>query len=540
MSKSIKTRDIIKDVKSIDKALIAGERIRDISAKTKDKIEENTQSQHASPRDYAISKVNENTEHFINKTGIEAKIQTQKGYRLVKERRKRKKAYKDNEITESSSNKIKTKEPAQKNIKTSGSKTKKDIKASKANIKNTKSSGKAIKNTSKTNIKTSQQLAKQSTIKSKQISKESYHTVKTIGRKSWAVSKKGVGAVKRIIDTTRTVLAFLCSVGWIAILIILMIALIGGIFMTGSSSTGSGNQLSQEVIEYTPIIQKYADEYEIPHFVNALQAIMMQESGGKGTDPMQPSECSFNTKFPNTPNAITEPEYSIQVGVQNFADCLKRANCTDPLDIPLLSLAMQGYNFDNDYIEWAVKNFGAYSQGNAKMFADEQARKHGWSSYGDPEYVPHVMRYYQFASLGTSNSKLVNIALSQVGNQGGTPYWSWYGYKERVEWCACFVSWCAYQSGDLNITIPKFSAVKDGIKYYQNKGLWRDKNYIPKTGDLIFFDWQQDGISDHVGIVKKVENNIIYTIEGNSNDQCKQNTYRIHHKVIYGYGSNLK
>ena len=535
MSKSIKTRDIIKNVKSIDKALIAGEHIRNISAKTKEHIEENTQSQYTSPDDYAIKKVNENAEHFINKTSIEAKIQTQKGYRLVKERRKRKKAYIDNEITESSSNKIKTKEPAQTNIKTSGSKTKKDIKASKSNIKNTKNSGKAIKNTSKTTIKTSQELAKQSAIKSKQISKESYHTVKIIGRKSWTVSKKGISTVKRIIDTTRTSLAFLCSVGWIAILIILLIALIGGIFMTGSSSSGSGNQLSQEVIEYTPIIQKYADEYEIPHFVNALQAIMMQESGGKGTDPMQSSECSFNTKFPNTPNAITEPEYSIQVGVQNFADCLKRANCTDPLDIPLLSLAMQGYNFGNGYIEWAVKNFGAYSQGNAKVFADEQAREHGWNSYGDPEYVPHVMRYYQFASLGTSNSKLVNIALSQVGNQGGTPYWSWYGYKERVEWCACFVSWCAYQSGDLNITIPKFSAVKDGIKYYQNKGLWGDKNYIPKTGDLIFFDWQQDGISDHVGVVEKVENNIIYTIEGNSNDQCKQNTYRISSNIIYGF-----
>lgn len=535
MSKSIKTRDIIKNVKSIDKALIDGEHIRNISAKTKEHIEENTQSQYTSPDDYAIKKVNENAEHFINKTGIEAKIQTQKGYRLVKERRKRKKAYIDNEITESSSNKIKTKEPAQTNIKTSGSKTKKDIKASKSNIKNTKNSGKAIKNTSKTTIKTSQELAKQSAIKSKQISKESYHTVKIIGRKSWTVSKKGISTVKRIIDTTRTSLAFLCSVGWIAILIILLIALIGGIFMTGSSSSGSGNQLSQEVIEYTPIIQKYADEYEIPHFVNALQAIMMQESGGKGTDPMQSSECSFNTKFPNTPNAITEPEYSIQVGVQNFADCLKRANCTDPLDIPLLSLAMQGYNFGNGYIEWAVKNFGAYSQGNAKVFADEQAREHGWNSYGDPEYVPHVMRYYQFASLGTSNSKLVNIALSQVGNQGGTPYWSWYGYKERVEWCACFVSWCAYQSGDLNITIPKFSAVKDGIKYYQNKGLWGDKNYIPKTGDLIFFDWQQDGISDHVGVVEKVENNIIYTIEGNSNDQCKQNTYRISSNIIYGF-----
>lgn len=539
MSKSIKTRNIIKDVKSIDKALIAGEHIRNISAKTKEHIEENTRSQYVSPDDYAINKVNENTEHFINKAGIETKIQTQKGYRFVKERRKRKKIYTDNEINgATSSNKVKIKEPTQKHIKTSVSKTKKDVKTAKQNIKNTESSGKAIKNTSKTTIKTSQELAKQSAIKSKQISKESYHTIKTIGRKSWAVSKKGVSAVKTIIDTTRTALAFIYSVGWIAILIILLIALIGGIFMTGSSSSGNGNQLSQEVIEYTPVIQKYADEYEIPHFVNALQAIMMQESGGKGNDPMQSSECSFNTRFPNTPNAITEPEYSIQVGVQNFADCLKRANCTDPLDIPLLSLAMQGYNFGNGYIEWAIKNFGAYSQGNAKVFADEQARKLGWSSYGDSEYVPHVMRYYQFASLGTSNSKLVNIALSQLGNQGGIPYWSWYGYNNRVEWCACFVSWCAYQSGDLDITIPKFSAVKDGIKYYQNKGLWRDKNYIPKTGDLIFFDWQQDGISDHVGIIEKVENDIIYTIEGNSNDQCKQNTYKMNSNIIFGFGIN--
>lgn len=539
MSKSIKTRNIIKDVKSIDKALIAGEHIRNISAKTKEHIEENTRSQYVSPDDYAINKVNENTEHFINKAGIETKIQTQKGYRFVKERRKRKKIYTDNEINgATSSNKVKIKEPTQKHIKTSVSKTKKDVKTAKQNIKNTESSGKAIKNTSKTTIKTSQELAKQSAIKSKQISKESYHTIKTIGRKSWAVSKKGVSAVKTIIDTTRTALAFIYSVGWIGILIILLIALIGGIFMTGSSSSGNGNQLSQEVIEYTPVIQKYADEYEIPHFVNALQAIMMQESGGKGNDPMQSSECSFNTRFPNTPNAITEPEYSIQVGVQNFADCLKRANCTDPLDIPLLSLAMQGYNFGNGYIEWAIKNFGAYSQGNAKVFADEQARKLGWSSYGDSEYVPHVMRYYQFASLGTSNSKLVNIALSQLGNQGGIPYWSWYGYNNRVEWCACFVSWCAYQSGDLDITIPKFSAVKDGIKYYQNKGLWRDKNYIPKTGDLIFFDWQQDGISDHVGIIEKVENDIIYTIEGNSNDQCKQNTYKMNSNIIFGFGIN--
>lgn len=419
MRKSIKTRDIIKDVKSIDKALIAEERIRNISSKTKECIEENTHSQDTSPNTYAINKVNKNAEHFINNANIKAKIQTQKGFKFVKERRKCKKVYTDNELNKAtSSDKIKTKEPSQKNITALNSKIKKDIKTTKSSIKNTKSSGKAIKSTSKTTIKTSQELTRHFAMKSTQMSQESYHTIKTVGRKSWSATKKSIGTVKRMIDTSRTALAFLCSIGSIAIFIILLITLIGGFFMIGSSSNGSDNQLSQEVIEYTPIIQKYADEYEIPHFINAIQAIMMQESGGKGTDPMQSSECSFNTRFPNTPNTITEPEYSIQVGVQNFADCLKRANCTDPLDIPLLSLAMQGYNYGNGYIEWAIKNFGAYSQGNAKVFADEQARKHGWSSYGDSEYVPHVMRYYQFASLGTSNSNLVNIAISQLGNQG--------------------------------------------------------------------------------------------------------------------------
>lgn len=137
--------------------------------------------------------------------------------------------------------------------------------------------------------------------------------------------------------------------------------MVGGIFMTNSSNNGAGTQLSTEVTAYTPVIQKYADKFEIPHFVNVIQAIMMQESGGKGNDPMQASECSYNQKYSNTPNDITDVEYSIQVGIQNFANCLKQADCTDPLDVALLSLALQGYNFGHGYISWAVKNFSAYS-----------------------------------------------------------------------------------------------------------------------------------------------------------------------------------
>lgn len=550
MSKNIKTKDIIKDIKAIDKVAVAGERIRNITAKTKDQIQESSDSQYANPHDYATSKVTSHAEHFTNQAMIETKIQTQKTYRYIKEKRRRKSDERPKSVndvksvdkegldkTESNPSKIRTKETIDKDIKTTDRKSQKIRKSSdRKSIKVSSKSGKTAKETSKVAIKTSQETAKQVAIQSAKASKESHHVVKQIGRRSYSAVKNTVNVAKRAIEATRTAFALLCSIGWVAILIILLIAMIGGIFMTGSSSNGEGNQLSKEVIAHTATIQKYADEYEIPHFVNTLQAIMMQESGGKGNDPMQSSECAYNKKYPNTPNAITDPEYSIQVGVQNFADCLKQAQCSDPLEISTLSLALQGYNYGNGYISWALKNFGAYSQGNAKVFSDEQARKHGWSSYGDPEYVPHVLRYYQFAELGTSNSKLVNIASSQLGNEGGTPYWSWYGYDERVEWCACFVSWVAYQSGDLDVTIPKFAAVVDGVKWYKAKGQWQNRNYTPKEGTIIFFDWENDGTPDHVGIVEKIEGNIIYTIEGNSNDQCRQNTYSIGSNVIYGYG----
>ena len=570
MSKDIKTKNSIKDIKSIDKAAIAGERIRIATAKTKDRFEEQTDTQYDSPHEYATSQVSSHAKHYTNKTVVETKIQSQKIHQYakykIKTRKEKQKVIADDEIISESgsyassaraisnspqldssevekpqirNSKIKTKEPVQKDIKSTDRKSKKGLKKSdKSAVKSIQKGGKSIKETSKMSIKTSQEIAKQSVIKSVKTSKESYHTVKELGRKSINAVKKTANAAKRTIEATRTAIAFICSIGWIAILIILLIALIGGVFMTGSSNNGEGNQLSTEVIAHTATLQKYANEYEIPHFLNALQAIMMQESGGKGNDPMQASECPFNKKFPNIPNGITNPDYSIKVGVQNFAECLKQSNCIDPLDIPSLSLALQGYNFGNGYIDWALKNFGAYSQGNAKVFSDEQAHKHGWSNYGDPEYVPHVLRYYQFSGIGASGSKLVDIATSQIGNQGGTPYWSWYGYKERVEWCACFISWVAYQSGDLDITIPKFAAVVDGVKWYRDKGKWQDRNYIPKSGDIIFFDWEQDGTPDHVGIVEKVEDGIIYTIEGNSNDQCRKKAYTLKHAVIYGYGVN--
>lgn len=137
--------------------------------------------------------------------------------------------------------------------------------------------------------------------------------------------------------------------------------------------------------------------------------------------------------------------------------------------------------------------------------------------------------------------ELVSVALSQLGNVGGEPYWSWYGFESRVEWCACFVSWCANECGYIDAgLIPKFSLCTDGVNWFKSKNAWIDGSEVPFPGMIIFFDWAsdgQDGDADHVGIVERVENGTVITVEGNSGDSCRQNHYQVGYYEILGYGT---
>ncbi|MCI9442943.1 MAG: CHAP domain-containing protein [Ruminococcus sp.] len=195
-----------------------------------------------------------------------------------------------------------------------------------------------------------------------------------------------------------------------------------------NSSQGS-EPVSQDVLDYTPVIQQYVREYGIPDYVQVIQTIMMQESRGQGTDPMQASECPFNTRYPNSPNGITDPKYSIQ-----------------------------------------------------------------------------------------------------VGNEGGEKFWSWYGFSQREKWCA---NQCGLIASG---AVPKFAFCPAGVEWFQSNGKWKDNSYSPAAGTVIFFDWNGDGVSDHVGIVEKCENGRVYTVEGNSNDRVQQSIYTLGSNLIMGYG----
>ena len=427
---------------------------------------------------------------------------------------------------------IKVKPEAEKTIKEAGNRTVKIaprvVKASPVSSQKVKTQAVLQKKQALKSMKAARE-AKRAAMHSVQTAKQS---AKATGRGLKAMAEAAAHAVKAAFA------ALMAGGGAVLVVLILIVGIIGGAAFLGNSQ--SSEALSAEVLAHTPAIQKYASEFGIPEYVPAIQAIMMQESGGRGTDPMQASECPYNTQYPNTPGAIQDADYSIKVGIQYYADCVREAGCESPQDMDKLKLSWQGYNYGNGYISWALEKFGGYSEANALQFSQEQAAAHGWSGYGDPEYVPHVMRYYSgggwFAGL-FGNGQLVTIAKSQLGNEGGEKFWSWWGFTERQEWCACFVSWCADQAGLIQKeAVPKFSVCTDGVAWFQAKGKWQSGGSVPTPGTIIFFDWDHDGASDHVGIVESCDGTTVHTIEGNSGDAVKQNSYTVNSQSILGYG----
>jgi len=517
----IKLREVKKGtIKTLDRAAVGAEKIKNVQAKTREVALYSERHDKTSPQVYATDNISqavrsssEKTFEKANLIGRKSIIETKKNF--IKMRNSKTVLQSRNMRRSSFPGESRKVEPAIKGLS----------QRKNAGVSSVRISKRAKKDARKHAIKTAKNTRK----KGNNIAKAGKKTAKGIAK----AVRKAASAVKALVTAV-------IALGWIAVVIIVICCLFGAAFyFFGDSSSASFEPVSPEVESYSPVISKYAKEYGIPEYTELIKAVMMQESGGKGNDPMQASECGYNKKYSKKPNGITDPKYSIQCGIQNLAACLKEAKCKNPLDMDRIRLSLQGYNYGNGYIAWAIKRDGGYTVENASAFSDEQAKKYGWKSYGDKQYVAHVLRYYPYGSynIGVGNKVIVQVAAKQLGNKGGKKFWSWYGFNSRVEWCACFVSWCADQCGYIKSgTLPKFAAVGDGIRWFKNKGQWQGKNYSPKSGDIIFFDWQGDGRPDHVGIVEKCDGKTVTTIEGNSSDACNRRSYSVGGSVIYGYG----
>ncbi|MEK5586577.1 bifunctional lytic transglycosylase/C40 family peptidase [Paenibacillus sp. FSL P2-0536] len=144
---------------------------------------------------------------------------------------------------------------------------------------------------------------------------------------------------------------------------------------------GGTAKVTESVLRWKPIVVKYAIANGIEAYVPYILAQIQQESSGELLDLMQ---CSESLGLP--PNSITDPEYSINKGVQYFADGLKLAKYD-------VKIALQAYNFGHGFVNYAVKR-GGYTKEVAKSYSKMMSERNGSTGYGDVNYVDNVMQYY--------------------------------------------------------------------------------------------------------------------------------------------------
>lgn len=270
------------------------------------------------------------------------------------------------------------------------------------------------------------QLAKSSSRKvsgivQKQIQKQRMKKdVKQAAKASQQATKTGIKAMKESIKKigsvmSKAVTAMLTNpVTWIVLLVALIIGIVGGIIglIVGGAGAAENEdassyqaQVTPQVEAYRELVEQYCEKYEIEDYVDLCLAMIQQESSGNPPDVMQTEQSYYNINPP-----IDTPEESIDCGTHELADCLKKAKCKDSSDINAIKLAIQGYNFGNGYIDWAIKNYGSYSRDNAVIFSNKMKEQLHVSGYGDVDYVPHVLRYY----IANPETKISNASADKI------------------------------------------------------------------------------------------------------------------------------
>ena len=455
---------------------------------------------------------------------------------------------------------IKTVERTERTIKQSARSTgRTSVKTAQATMKSSEKAIKTAEQTSKAAIKTAQASAKtaqksaQAAAKAAQKSAEAVRaTAKAAATAAKAVAKAVASAVKAIIAAVKELSAAIAAGGWVVVAVIVLICLIGlivascfGIFFS-SEDKNDGGQTMAEVVreindEYTAKLEEIKnsnphDDLEMSGSRAVWKEVLAVYAVKTTTDPDDPQEvASMSDKKKELLKNIFWDMNVISYSTSTYTETeLVETDdgegniVTEEVEVTKTRLTITvthktaaemaaDYGFNADQLE----------QLNELLSAEYDSL---WSAvlYG----------------VTSSDDAIVAVALSQLGNVGGQPYWSWYGFSSRVAWCACFVSWCADQCGYIDAgVIPKYAGCVYGVQWFKDRGQWAGNDIEPAPGMIIFFDWDnkggsgpQDGLSDHTGIVEKVENGVVYTIEGNSSDSCRENHYVIGHYEILGYG----
>ncbi len=594
MGKGIKTRVAEKGIKAIDKAAVASERMKEAYIRTKDKADHSLYAEESSPGEYASDRLSAGVDNVTHEAIHQFDKQGRKGIKTTKENiskvketiQKRKAAAAQpkkqaekraarqasqragHQAADRISEPVKTLRQERGAVKTldRGKKGIKTVDRGRKTVKQASSTAKGTIKTASKSIKTAEKTAKASIKTTQQAAKAAQRTAQATARAARAAAhaaraaakaavtaakvaaKATIAAVKAIIAATKALIAAIAAGGWIAVLVIVIICLIGlligscfGIFFSGEDS-GSGYTMQN-------VVQEINDDYQqqIDTTKANLSYDVLEMSGSRAVWPEVLAVYAVKTTTdPDNPQEVASIDDSKKAILTDiFWEMNQISSRTETKTETVITETDDGHGNIVE-TETTVTQTYLYITVSHKT-AEEMAAQYGFNEEQKEQLAELLAEENRslwsavLYGIYTEDGAIVSVALSQVGNVGGEPYWSWYGFSGRVEWCACFVSWCANECGYIDTgVIPKYAGCVNGVQWFKDRGQWLDGSAEPATGMIIFFDWNdengQDGLSDHTGIVEKVENGRVYTIEGNSGDSVRQNSYPVGHYEILGYG----
>lgn len=524
-------------IKAIDKTKIYTQKLKDNIITIKEKANDINNQEDNTTNEYGANKIKETVRTVSNKGindfnryGQKSVNETKKNIVFAKDTIKRKIKNTD----------IKKKVEEVKGIAKNEKKIIKSLEP-----KNTR---KIIKNAPKTvkNVKKTEKNIER-TVKG---FKKTYQVAKVTAKNVVQLGKVGVKAtaktIKGIIASLKALISAIIAGGWLALVIIVIICVIGlicssvfGIFF--SNEKNSNNKTMSSVVteintEFTNKIAEIQrnnlhDDYEIKSDraewkdIISIYAVLVT-NGEEQSD------------------VVTLDDKKVQKLKDIFWEMNEISSRVEEVEKDIETTDENG-NVKSEKVTRKVLYIEIKKKTVEEMIEKynmNEKQKEQLAEIRKEEYLSMWSNVLYGSSAGSND--IVQVAFSQIGNVGGQPYWSWYGFSSRVEWCACFVSWCANQCGYIDSgIIPKFASCEvEGVTWFKTCGLWQEKGYSPKAGDIIFFDWadKRDGKADHVGIVSKCENGKVYTIEGNTRgDICKQKEYSIDSSDILGYGTPM-
>ena len=391
----------------------------------------------------------------------------------------------------------------------------------------------------------SRAAAQRSYARSKQIATASARADSKGAKKAAAVLKK---YIKAAAAQVKSLIAALSGGGSIAALVIILICMLGlilgssfGILFSGED-TGSGITIRDAIREINTEYETQLDNIRNsnPHDVIEMSGsravwkdVLAVYSVRTATDPDNPQEVVTMTD--DKKNLLRNIFWEMNTIFSHVST--ETRTVTTETDDGSGNIVTESQEVEQKVLYITVAHKTPEEMASSYSFnAGQNAQL---TELLSPDYAS--MWNAALYGITASDTAIVDVAISQLGNVGGQPYWSWYGFGTRVEWCACFVSWCSNECGYIdNGIIPKYSYCPTGADWFKQRGQWAERDITPEPGMIIFFDWAsrggQDGVTDHTGIVEKVEDGRVYTIEGNSGNACREKSYPIGWYEIYGYG----